>query len=404
MARSQLSTPRRRPWLSVHRWLGLVLGAWFALVGLTGSILVFEDQVDAFLNPELLRDAQPGAWLPPDKILALAETEFPLSHVDAIRLPVAPGAVYRVVVRLAPFLRTGADRIEAMFSPATGRMLGTRELDELRLARPYLLRAVYEFHRNVLLGPAGANIVGTAGLLLLASAVSGFVLALPRNRTGWRRVVGVKLRAGATRVLFDVHRSFGTVLAALLILATVTGSTLVWVNYARDLVSLFSPVAPFPTVPWRALDGEWPTFESILQRVQSAYPERRITELHIPSKATAGYLFYLRAPSDAHRRGDTIVWVHPATGEILLERSNRMRSAGETVMHWLFPLHSGTAFGTPGRIAMCLTGLAPLMLVFTGLWVWLHKRRAAEIETRRREQGRAGRRPLSESTTASEAA
>jgi len=113
---------------------------------------------------------------------------------------------------------------------------------------------------------------------------------------------------------------------------------------------------------------------------------RAVAEIHLPSKPSAGYLFYLRKPGDVHRLGDTIVWVHPGTAEILFDRSSRSRTAGETVMHWLFPLHSGTAFGQVGKIAMCLTGLAPLLLVLTGLWVWARKRRAERIELARRQE------------------
>jgi uncharacterized iron-regulated membrane protein len=57
-------------------------------------------------------------------------------------------------------------------------------------------------------------------------------------------------------------------------------------------------------------------------------------------------------------------------------------------MHWLFPLHSGTAFGTPGLVAMCLTGLTPLLLVGSGLWVWLKKRQGRQFGEKRREQRR----------------
>jgi uncharacterized iron-regulated membrane protein len=145
-------------------------------------------------------------------------------------------------------------------------------------------------------------------------------------------------------------------------------------------------------VPWRQSPAQdWPSFEAVAAKVDAAYPECAVVEVHLPSKPTAGYLFYLRKRGDVHRLGDTIVWVHPGTAEILFERSSRSRTAGETVMHWLFPLHSGTAFGTPGRVAMCIAGVAPLVLVFTGLWVWLRKRRAAEFEERRREQARVTR-------------
>jgi uncharacterized iron-regulated membrane protein len=189
-----------------------------------------------------------------------------------------------------------------------------------------------------------------------------------------------------TRMLFDVHRSLGSTLCVLLLLATLTGITLVYLNYVRDLVGVFSRVASFPVVPWRASErAPALSVQQIYDRVSRTYAGSTISEMHVPSKPTAGYLVYLRRDEDIHRLGDTLVWVHPASGDILLERSSRNRSSGESVMHWLFPLHSGTAFGLPGRIAMCVTGVAPFVLVMTGLWVWSRKRRSERIEERRRE-------------------
>ncbi len=375
-------------WFSVHRWLGIVLGLWFALVGLTGSLLVFEDSIDAWLNPGLLTTPSRGPLLPPEEIVARAATHD-LGNVDRVRLPAAGGEVYRLQLRLSPRRGARDERIEATFDPVSGALLGTRGTETLGLSSPYLLKTVYEFHRNVLLGTFGSNIVGIAGFLLLGSAVTGLMIALPKKRAGWARLVWVNLRASATRIVFDAHRSLGAVFVVLLLLTTITGATLVYLNYVRDLVSVFSKVASFPTIPWRtgARDGPVP-FAQVVQTVRAAYPEQQITEIHIPQKLTAGYLFYLRRAGDEYRLGDTIAWVHPATGEILVERSDRTRNAGETLMHWLFPLHSGTAFGMPGMVAMCLTGTMPLLLVGSGLWVWLRKRRGERIGERRRRSRR----------------
>ncbi len=372
-------------WRNLHRWLGVFIGAWFALVGLSGSILVFEDEIDAFLNPHLLTDVRRGAHLPLHAIIERVAEAFPLAKTERIRPPRRAGEVYRITIRVAPHLRIGASRTEAMFSAVSGELLGAREADTIGVTRPYWMRTLYEFHRNVLLGNFGSNIVGLAGFLLMTSALSGFIVAWPRNHSGWRRLVGIKLRAGLTRVLFDVHRSSGVVLFVLLMLATVTGSTLVYVNVAREVVSVFSQVAPFPVIPWRETPTEkWPSFERIVTHIRGDYPQHEMVEIHIPSKPTAGYLFYLKRAGDVHKLGDTIVWVHPGSGEILFERSARNRTKGESVMHWLFPLHSGTAFGTAGKIAMCITGLAMLLMFPTGLWVWLRKRRAEQFEQARR--------------------
>jgi len=183
-----------------------------------------------------------------------------------------------------------------------------RGTDTFALDRPHLLRTVYEFHRNVLLGNSGSNIVGIAGFALLASALTGLVLAIPKKRAGWARVVWINLRASATRIFFDVHRSVGALFLVLVLLTTITGATLVYLNYVRDLVSVFSKVAAFPTISWRqgSRDDVAP-FAQIVDSVRRAYPDQAITEIHLPQKATAGYLFYLRRDGDEYRLGDTIV-------------------------------------------------------------------------------------------------
>lgn len=383
---AQAVSARRRVWRLVHRWLGIGLGTWFALVGLTGSVLVFEEPIDAWLNPTLLHTDARGPYVSPERIVDLATFEHDLGRVEKIRFPAQAGDVYRVTVRVTPGRRVGSERIEAMFDPVSGALLGTRNPEGTGLARPHLMKTLYEFHRNVLLGAPGSDIVGIAGFLLLGSALTGFVVALPRRLAGLAKLVRVNVRANATRVMFDTHRSLGTVFFVLLLLSTLTGATLVYTNYVRDLVSVFSEVKPFPVIPWRTRDGAEPkSLGEIIAIAQKAFPGRTITEIHGPPRQTGGYLVYLQAAGDEYRLGDTIAWIHPFTGEILVERSDRTRNAGETLMQWLFPLHSGTAFGTPGKVAMCLTGIVPVLLVFTGLWVWLRKRRGERIGRERRQ-------------------
>ena len=41
-------SPRTRTiWLIGHRWIGLLLGVLIGLIGLSGSLIVFEDEIDA---------------------------------------------------------------------------------------------------------------------------------------------------------------------------------------------------------------------------------------------------------------------------------------------------------------------------------------------------------------------
>jgi uncharacterized iron-regulated membrane protein len=402
---------RAYPRLStIHRWLGVALGLWFALVGLTGALLVWRDDIDAALNPALFTPrgsgvtgtgapagaAGPGApLLDAERIAELAQATHRLGRIERIRLPAgldgAAGA-YRLQVR-AGASRVESGRIEAFIDPRSGELLGVRSLEKLSLAPPHAMRALYEFHRNVLLGEPGSNFVGIAGFLLMASAITGAVIVWPRTRERWKKLLAVSWRANATRVVFDVHRVSGTVIAVVLLLTTFTGATLVYLNYVRDMVSVVSRVEPIPVLPFRsvALEHEVHTLGQLAERVHAAFPGQRITEIRFSERGLTGVLFQLHAAGDVHRGGDTIVWLHPVSGELLAERSARTRSAGESFMHWLLPLHVGSAFGTAGLIAMCAAGIAPLLLVSTGLWVWWRKRpgeRLAQERARERERER----------------
>ena len=43
---------RTRPALLWHRWFGLLGGVWLLVIALTGSVLVFHEEIDHALNPD----------------------------------------------------------------------------------------------------------------------------------------------------------------------------------------------------------------------------------------------------------------------------------------------------------------------------------------------------------------
>ena len=45
----------RKALVALHRWLGLTAGAFLLILGLTGCLLVFENEIDAALNPKLFQ-------------------------------------------------------------------------------------------------------------------------------------------------------------------------------------------------------------------------------------------------------------------------------------------------------------------------------------------------------------
>jgi uncharacterized iron-regulated membrane protein len=69
------------------------------------------------------------------------------------------------------------------------------------------------------------------------------------------------------------------------------------------------------------------------------------------------------------------VSIEQYSGAVLRIQGPHEASAGDHVLGWLFPLHTGQAFGLPGRILMVAVGLAPMGLYMTGVILWWNRRR-----------------------------
>lgn len=347
-----------------------------ALVGITGALLVWRDELDAALNPDLFQRLTGPTPLPLGELLERLRADTSIGRIERVRLPKQAGDPLRLQVRTGAS-RVESGRLEVFVDPSTAAVLGLRPLQGWSLAPPHAMRTLYEFHRNLLLGEPGSNAVGLAGALLLTSAASGLLLAWPRGRR-WRQALRVSWRANAARVALDLHRVAGLAVAGLLLLAAGTGLALVYPIYVRDLVGLVSRVQPVPVLPFRTgLPQDEPlSLDELAGRVAAAYPRHRLTEVRLSERGLTGVMFQLHAAGDVHALGDTIAWWHPYSGELLAERNPRRRSAGESLLHWLLPLHVGSAGGTPHRVAVAIAGVAPSLLAVTGTWVWWRKHRA----------------------------
>jgi uncharacterized iron-regulated membrane protein len=87
-------------WLRVHRYIGLVVGALFVLVGLTGSILAFWQAIDEWLNADVMRIEVPlqATYRPLDEILLAAKAIAPPTGVpESLGMPRHPGAAAAVL-------------------------------------------------------------------------------------------------------------------------------------------------------------------------------------------------------------------------------------------------------------------------------------------------------------------
>ncbi|HSI56001.1 MAG TPA: PepSY domain-containing protein, partial [Ideonella sp.] len=244
------STWAWRPALALlHRWVSLLAGLLLVLLGLTGSLMVWQAELDAALNP---RWFEPRACTAPARpvaeVMAALRQHAPVARAALVVAPHTPGAAYQVWERRDP--ATGWRR-EHFIDPACGEYLGSRARGAWRLDAAHAVPLLYELHTRLLGGDTGHAVVGAGALVLLGLALSGLALAWPRrsSREAWRRALSVKAGAAPARWWLDLHRAAGLWMLPLLLLMTCTGAALVFNDTARAAVSALLPVQGLPRLP-----------------------------------------------------------------------------------------------------------------------------------------------------------
>lgn len=363
----------RHTWLVLHRWLGLALGSLFALLGVTGSLLVFYAELDALLNPALRWQPSDGAVQRYEPVLRALQAAHP-QRGGSWRIELPPQGQGMVTAR---YLRPAETEGQA-FAPLLATVHPTTlELRANRFWGRFAMTWLYDLHYTLLAGDQGRWVVGGLGAALSASLATGLWLWWPSSAqaaAAWR----FKRGAGRPRQVYDLHRLAGMYPLLLSMLLALTGVVLAWpevIEPAIARVSLPLTVAPpraTPAAPGQAFIG----IDAALQRAHERFPEGVPRWVDTPEATSGTYRIRLQQPGEPSERFPrTLVWIDAWRGEVLAVRDARLHGAGDTLLAWVHPLHNGEAFGLTGRILACAAGLVPLLLMVTGVLRWLDRRR-----------------------------
>ncbi|MGQ0591201.1 MAG: PepSY-associated TM helix domain-containing protein [Gammaproteobacteria bacterium] len=374
---------RRKLWLQVHLWLGLILGLFLSVFGITGSILVFYQEIDEWLNPDLLTVAPPAAGASYRPFEQLQEAGEAVAPKDA-KLTFASYPRNEAATLMLSFGVPGPDGITESWGvgvdPYTGAITGKRlERRPNRWLPETFLGFVFELHYALLLPEVGGTVVGVMGCTLLFSVLTGLILWWPLTGK-WRQALTVKHRTSPQRFNYDLHKTSGFYTALVLFAVLLSGVSMVLSEQFVSVVELFSPATYryfFHSTP--RPDATPIPMAQAVTAVNTLYPEGRAHWIYGAPEATDTYTV---CKNGVDRPGSWLdrvcVVLDRYTGEFLDVDDPRIGSAGEVFMQWQWPLHSGYAFGWTGRILVFLIGFACPVLFVTGFIRWRQKRRARQ--------------------------
>ena len=363
----------RELWLRVHLLLALTVGLLFVVMGVSGSVSLFREELDGWFNPVLCIEVSGKAYLPMDKLMAAVETAHPERYGPwTLEMPLNPKRP------VTAWYEHPAETRGKLYAPLMVSVNPyTAEVLASRLWGDTAVTWISDLHTQLHLGRFGWKLAGGVGLLLLVSLVSGLYLWWP----GWqslRTAVAIRHDLGLVRWLFDLHRLTGVTAATLLLILAFTGLNLAFPGFLEALAGSSSMAHgnAGPEVRSTAMPNEHPVglAEAVLI-ARGPFPHAEVRRITTPAGEMGTYRINLRQRSEVNQRHPfTTVWVDRWSGQIR-EVNNPSRFSGlQTFAAWMWPLHTAEAIGYSSRLLWCLAGLAPLLLYVSGLFRFLHQR------------------------------
>jgi uncharacterized iron-regulated membrane protein len=195
-------------------WSGLAIGLYVLVVSITGSIVVYRNELYVAATPNPIVVTPSGPLLSDDELKAAATRAYPGYLVNGITRPVNPGQAVTISL---DGVQGHKDRL---FNPYSGEDLGD--------STPFgvwFVSKLLELHDDLLAGSTGRSINGVGALLLTVLALTGMVVWWPGIQT-WRRGLLVRRNVGWRRFTWDLHSMIGFWSLAFVVLFALSGAYL----------------------------------------------------------------------------------------------------------------------------------------------------------------------------------
>ena len=344
----------RSLFLNVHLAGGLVAGLFLLILGVTGSILAFESEIDQLLHPSLFKVFPQGEPLSITTLSTNVAAAKPPGESVRLRCIASKPALSYFFLVEDKYRRLPR---QVFVNQYTGRILGNVSV----------VRFTSVAHR---LHEANGALMGCASLILAISALSGLYLWWPLKR------IKIEWRGSRRRLYFDLHNSVGFFSSLFLLVFGATGAYMgleFWTVPATYKVTGTKPQARLTSSTPQ--NGAAPiSADEAVSIAKSSLPGAAPLWVVIPQAPTNSYLVKMRFPEDRTLNGNSAVWVDQYSGKTLTASSSRALPPAK-IESLNRAIHTGDIFGYPGRTLACFMSLALVVQTITGPYLWWTRRR-----------------------------
>lgn len=356
-------------WEFIHKWTSLICTAFLLMLCLTGLPLIFHDEIDEALNPDVWQPKYPDATpLTLDQILTTA-----LNHRAGEQAIYMSFDIVRPVINVTSGPTADAPGTQmhfASYDMTSGEIVPPADVGES------VMEFILQLHTDMFLGLPGMLFLGAMGFLFALSTISGVVVYRQYMR---KLSFGTIRRHKSTRHKWlDYHNLLGIVTVAWVLVVGLTGviNTLekpildTWRdNNLSQLLSehqggeIVQPVA---------------SLSDAVEQAKLAAPDMTLQFVAFPGSdfsSNQHYAIFLHGNTPLTKELITPVLVDALTGEVI----------GLSEMPWYAkalslsrPLHFGDYGGLLLKILWAILDVITMIILGSGLYLWYQKSRKGQ--------------------------
>ncbi|WP_335967117.1 PepSY-associated TM helix domain-containing protein [Galbibacter sp. PAP.153] len=337
--------------LKYHSVFGIIAGIFLCILGITGSILIFNEDFDSKTFKEYKVDASSDV-LHLDLAIANIQQEFPKWNTRIIHFKKGETIVFNI-------RRPDARRL-VFVHPETGNIIGN--IDENALFTKWLLKLHYSLHSGLI----GRFLVLFAGICFLLSILTGIVL--------YRKVIiktllfKTKVKTANKRSFYSaMHRYVGVWALILNLILVITGIFLAYKVVQSGMVKAKTPAPPLVTA----------SLEKSLKNIQDNTPDFNATYIRLPSTKEGTITVNGTFANDPffYSQYYNKIQLDYATGAIEQIVKTKEQPLVYKLNSMILPLHFGQYAGIFGKILYAFIGLSGPFLSITGYFIWYIRRK-----------------------------
>jgi uncharacterized iron-regulated membrane protein len=342
--------------LNVHLFIALTAGAFIVILGVTGSIMEFEPELDRLFHPQL-------SYITPGKrVLSLGEIG------DVISRRFSGESVVAYLPSLSPSLSSQVILPSgiAYVNQYTGEVLGERSRGQT------LLGSVRALHVGLASGDFGRNILKWSATAMLLSLASGLYLWWPMKQ------IRIRGKWGGRRLWFGLHNAIGIFSLLPLAMLAATGTVLGFEDHLAPVIYRLTGSSPVHAT--RSAVRETPpgatsiTPDDAVAIARASIPDALPYRVQMPNYGGT-YQIALLNPRDKVAGERNLVVLDPYQGNVVsLTRSSDL-SRGERILAMNEAIHTGSAFGMSSRITVWLASITVFVQASSGLIMWLYRKK-----------------------------